>query len=115
MTRTIEDQVYVRVQQLDEPDEPVEASPTQFIWRGRLYVVQAVLGHWRERQSWWPGYAQGPVDAGAAATVADLAAAGDREIWRVHAAVGRRAAGVFELCAEGAGERRQWRLLRVED
>ncbi|MBT0771069.1 hypothetical protein KIH74_19170 [Kineosporia sp. J2-2] len=24
-----------------------------FLWRGRLYVVREVLGHWRERRDWW--------------------------------------------------------------
>ncbi|GAB3262882.1 hypothetical protein GCM10027456_44600 [Kineosporia babensis] len=24
-----------------------------FLWRGRLYVVRGVLGHWRERRDWW--------------------------------------------------------------
>ncbi|GAB6897919.1 hypothetical protein JCM9957A_10090 [Kineosporia succinea] len=24
-----------------------------FLWRGRLYVVREVLGHWHERRDWW--------------------------------------------------------------
>lgn len=24
-----------------------------FLWRGRLYVVRGVIGHWRERRDWW--------------------------------------------------------------
>lgn len=24
-----------------------------FLWRGRLYVVREVLGHWHERREWW--------------------------------------------------------------
>jgi Family of unknown function (DUF6504) len=33
----------------------VEAAeaPATFLWRGRLYVVREVLGHWRERRAWW--------------------------------------------------------------
>jgi len=27
--------------------------PQQFLWRARLYVVQAVLTHWIESTAWW--------------------------------------------------------------
>ena len=30
-----------------------EQVPTAFLWRGRLYVVRAVLGHWSQRRPWW--------------------------------------------------------------
>ena len=29
--------------------------PAQFLWRGRLYVVRAVLAHWIELGTWWVG------------------------------------------------------------
>lgn len=124
MARAVEDPVYVRVH---PPGTQAEASPEQFIWRDRIYVVQSVLSHWRERRSWWPGSTgRAPIelikrgegskgDRSAVSSVAELAAAGDREIWRVQAGSGRRSAGVFELCAEGSDEQRLWRLLRVED
>jgi hypothetical protein len=64
-------------------------APTAFRWRGRRYVVRAVLDHWWETAAWWTG-----VDA----SVGD----DERELWRVEAAV--EAAGcsglpvVVELC-----------------
>ena len=30
-----------------------EQVPTAFLWRGRLYVVRDVLGHWSQRRPWW--------------------------------------------------------------
>jgi len=38
--------------------DPVEVrrrddEPTQFLWRGRLYVVRAVLARWTESGGWW--------------------------------------------------------------
>ena len=50
----------------DDPVEvrrgPVDATPsqartigrpTQFLWRGRLWKVRAVLAHWVETGPWW--------------------------------------------------------------
>ncbi|WP_048555641.1 DUF6504 family protein, partial [Nostocoides japonicum] len=44
----------------DEPIEvtsafadPDRADPEAFIWRGRLFVVRAVLDRWHERRVWW--------------------------------------------------------------
>jgi hypothetical protein len=38
------------------PEGPdVDEAPVQFLWRGRLYVVRAVLAHWIELGSWWTG------------------------------------------------------------
>jgi len=40
-------------------DDPVEVrkgpeeSPEQFLWRGKLWKVRAVLAHWVETGSWW--------------------------------------------------------------
>src|SRR3954463_9608285 len=80
-------------------------TPAAFLWRGRLYVVRDVLGHWRERRSWWSSRAarlvhgeggEGGEDredredgqvAGAGVRVADLAE--EREVWRVCASRGR--------------------------
>ncbi|MEO7070507.1 MAG: DUF6504 family protein, partial [Nostocoides sp.] len=45
-------------------DEPIEVTsalartprttdPEAFIWRGRLFVVRAVIDRWQERRAWW--------------------------------------------------------------
>ena len=41
-------------------DDPVEVrtglvrgGPEQFLWRGRLWKVRAVLAHWVETGPWW--------------------------------------------------------------
>ncbi|MGZ4613339.1 MAG: DUF6504 family protein [Kineosporiaceae bacterium] len=112
-------------------------APTAFLWRGRLYVVRAVLGHWRERRSWWssaaarmvhgeggaePAAVEVPDDvhAGAGVRVAELAE--EREVWRVSAAPGRSfPGGVYDLCKEPAAAASRgspadiWRLVRVAD
>jgi hypothetical protein len=91
-------------------------APEQFLWRGRLYVVRAVLARWTESGSWWRtaavrGLATGE---GAPASIDDR----EREWWRVEADSGRLAAlsagpGVYDLCfdwSEGT-----WSLARVLD
>jgi hypothetical protein len=95
-------------------------APEQFLWRGRLYVVRAVLARWTESGGWWRtaavrGLATGD---GAPASIDDR----EREWWRVEADSGRLAAvphsasagpGVYDLCfdwSEGA-----WSLARVLD
>src|SRR4051794_41280225 len=47
MVRRVGESIEVRVAGV--PDD----APMSFLWRGRLYVVRAVLGHWRERREWW--------------------------------------------------------------
>jgi hypothetical protein len=109
--RTYADPVEVRTGTGEDTD-----TPAAFLWRGRLYVVRDVLGHWRERRSWWSSRAarlvhgeggeggEGGEDhepAGAGVRVADLAE--EREVWRVSASRGRSfAEGVFDLCREPA-------------
>jgi hypothetical protein len=117
-------------------------APSAFLWRGRLYVVRDVLGHWLERASWWSSPAarmvhgegvpavdgalalDGPLPGAATpqVRVADLAE--EREVWRLSASQGRAyAAGVFDLCREPAGEAGAsrgspgtvWHLVRVAD
>jgi hypothetical protein len=67
-------------------DDPVEVrrgeeqDPDQFLWRGRLWKVRAVVAHWVEAGPWWQGAAVGD---GAAR---DLLA--ERELWRVEAGRG---------------------------
>jgi len=115
-------------------------APSAFLWRGRLYVVRDVLGHWFERTSWWSSpaarlvHGEGvpavdgalaldhPLPAAAPVPVADLAQ--EREVWRVSASPGRAyAGGVYDLCREPqaqAGASRgspdaAWHLVRVAD
>jgi hypothetical protein len=106
-----------------------EQVPTAFLWRGRLYVVRAVLGHWSQRRPWWrealdpredtdlPGSradaAGGQRVVGSLRTVAEL----EQDVWRVEASPGRlHQAGVYDLAREGRGDSScSWRLLRVAD
>lgn len=109
------------------PDE----VPAAFIWRGRLYVVREVLGHWRERRAWWrdaldptsshvamsshvPAPSHAPArNLVAASTHGDTTTSLEleQEVWRVAASAGRtHATGVYDL-----GHLHQWRLLKVAD
>jgi hypothetical protein len=91
-------------------DDPVETrmglvsgteGPEQFLWRGRLWKVRAVLAHWVETGPWWQsGSARAvigsdePAAGSAGLHSAGLHSAdllGERELWRVEA--GRGAAG----------------------
>src|SRR3954447_15538199 len=86
-------------------DDPVETrmglvsgveGPEQFLWRGRLWKVRAVVAHWVETGPWWQsGRARAVIgsDEPAATGVrrssppgADLLA--ERELWRVEAGRG---------------------------
>ncbi len=62
-----------------------DEEPAQFLWRGRLHVVSAVLDHWVERVPWWrgqeatalqsgapPGSLSGPADGSGALLTAPL-------------------------------------------
>lgn len=108
-------------------------GPEQFLWRGRLWKVCDVVGHWVETGPWWQSSNVAPV-LGADATAdetADETAAGrtlsvhdlvaEREVWRVEAARGLAAAGggpgagrgVFDLVFDwGQGG---WLLTRCAD
>lgn len=69
-------------------DDPVEVrrgeaeDPDQFLWRGRLWKVRAVVAHWVETGPWWQA---GSSDQ-AAGRATDLVA--ERELWRVEAGRG---------------------------
>jgi hypothetical protein len=101
-------------------------GPEQFLWRGRLWKVCAVVAHWVETGPWWqssgvravlgaddaPDVAGAPGVAGGAGVAGLLA---EREVWRVEAARGSAGLGhgVFDLVfdwAEGS-----WRLARCVD
>jgi hypothetical protein len=108
-------------------DDPVEVrkgwvtgieGPEQFLWRGGLWKVRAVLAHWVETGPWWqtPGVARvlgedRPVEA--ASPGHDLLA--ERELWRVEAGRGVTAdgAGVFDLSFDWADGR--WQLVGCVD
>ena len=85
-----------------------EGRPLQFIWRGRLYDVRAVVDHWRERRPWWR-----EVPDTRSITPADL----EEEVWRVEAVRAGRSrmsfAGVYDLTWDSAANR--WWLVRVHD
>jgi hypothetical protein len=89
-------------------------SPSAFLWRGRLYVVRDVIGHWRERRAWWHE-ALDPDEEVAAHGLDCL----EHEVWRVEASAGRLAAtGVYDLGMHDVAvgrSTRSWRLLRVAD
>ena len=98
----------------------VATAPDAFVWRGRLYVVRAVLDHWQERRAWWRDAREGR-DV--------LTDARERQVWRVEASPGRLAGvGVYDLGLDHAedpdhpdgsggsgGSGGHWRLLRVAD
>lgn len=69
-------------------DDPVEVrrgeaeDPEQFLWRGRLWKVRAVVAHWVETGPWWQGSTSGAGPDTATDPVAE------RELWRVEAGRG---------------------------
>ena len=116
MARRVGESVEVRV--AGDPDD----APMSFLWRGRLYVVRAVLGHWRERREWWAAAAAralhgdecAPPTAGAATALEH-----ERDVWRVEASAGRIFGnGVYDLCREPGSDpaaAQAWRLVQVAD
>ena len=50
--RRYDDPVEVRKGWVSGPGH-VGEGPEQFLWRGRLWQVRAVLAHWVETGSWW--------------------------------------------------------------
>ncbi len=109
-----------------------DRTPSAFLWRGRLYIVRAVIGHWRERRAWWREALDSDEDD--SDTRRGMPAAGslegvglnclEQEVWRVEASPGRLAGtgvydlGMNDLGLDGPGMDRPvrgWRLLRVAD
>jgi hypothetical protein len=111
-------------------DDPVEVrkgpeeSPEQFLWRGKLWKVRAVLAHWVETGSWWQSAdaraVLGTDDTGDAlveeGTLAPVPRPGDllgeRELWRVEAG-DSRGGGVFDLSFDWADG--SWQLVGCVD
>jgi len=94
-------------------------GPEQFLWRGRLWKVRAVVSHWVETGPWWqastsPTHAVNDV-------VTDLVA--ERELWRVEAGrgaqalgtqvVGEENVGIFDLSFDWTDGR--WQLVGCQD
>jgi hypothetical protein len=86
--------------------ESAAAGPERFVWRGRLYVVRAVLAHWVEVGAWWLQR-----DREGLPTRSDAAS---RHVWRVAAQSGRSGGeGVYDLAYDESEE--AWRLARTLD
>lgn len=75
-------------------------GPQQFLWRGRLWKVRAVLAHWIETGPWWQATgartvigSEEPAETDDRAPVPLRPSLGDllteRELWRVEAGRGR--------------------------
>ncbi|SED32433.1 hypothetical protein SAMN04489844_4181 [Nocardioides exalbidus] len=106
-------------------DDPVEVrrddaeDPEQFLWRGRLWKVRAVVAHWIETGPWWQG-ASGRAEEEAGGSLVDLVT--ERELWRVEAGRGipvderesqRETYGVFDLSFDWTDGR--WQLVGCQD
>src|SRR6201991_2686720 len=100
--RTHADPVEVCQGLLDEDAQGLGAQsasegPQQFLWRGRLWKVRAVLAHWVETGPWWQSTgvraAIGSEDAASETVRRGPIPIGDllteRELWRVEAGRGR--------------------------
>ncbi len=115
--RRYDDPVEVRSGWVEGPAHRGE-GPEQFLWRGRLWKVRAVLAHWVETGPWWQTAGVRAVigsDDPAATGSGDGAAGGttrvgsataellvERELWRVEAGRGPADSdpdnsGVFDL------------------
>jgi Family of unknown function (DUF6504) len=118
-------------------DDPVETrmglvsgmeGPEQFLWRGRLWKVRAVLAHWVETGPWWQsGSARAVIgsEEPAGAGSVDLRSPdllGERELWRVEAGRGTGTGpdgetvpdgGVFDLAFDWSDGR--WALVGCVD
>ena len=97
-------------------------APAQFLWRGRLYVVRAVLARWTESGGWWRGTAVRELTQGDAATGPMAIDDRERDWWRVEADSGRSAAlsagtGVYDLCFDWShpSAASAWSIARVLD
>jgi hypothetical protein len=126
-------------------DDPVETrmglvsgmeGPEQFLWRGRLWKVRAVLAHWVETGPWWQsGSARavigsdepvgGPPGGSTRTDLRSTDLLGERELWRVEAGRGGGSAarpdagpdvpvgGVFDLAFDWSDGR--WALVGCVD
>ncbi len=101
MSRTYADLIDVRRDGRCPPD----GSPRQFLWRGRLYVVRAVVAHWIESSAWWGGSRR---------ALEGAIPPHEHEVWRVEAQAGRSdSAGVYDLRRDMDAD--VWVLARAMD
>jgi hypothetical protein len=87
--------------------EPVEVQtkadgrPARFVWRGRLYAVRSIIGHWVVNREWWRDPDTTPAQP-------------ELRFWRMEAATGQGApTGSYELRRDMATD--TWTLRRVAD
>jgi hypothetical protein len=137
--RRYADPVEVRQGYVDgEGAEAGVEGPEQFLWRGRLWKVRAVVAHWVETGPWWQSTGVRTVigsdevadqDGPAPQRPAQRPSLGDllteRELWRVEAGRGRPrpeerqpddeagVSGVFDLAFDWAEGR--WTLVGCTD
>lgn len=106
MSRTYADPIDVRQSGgAPQAGEPAAGRPAQFLWRGRLYVVRAVIGHWIESTSWWGGSRR---------ALEGAIPPHEHEVWRVEAQAGRSdSTGVYDLRRDVAAD--CWVLARALD
>ena len=105
-------------------------GPQQFLWRGRLWKVRAVLAHWVETGPWWqstdvravigseeaaPAAAPEAAEARGRVPIGDLLT--ERELWRVEAGRGGvtdgTSDGTFDLAYDEVDGR--WQLVGCTD
>ena len=113
--RRYDDPVEVRRGWVSGPGHTGE-GPEQFVWRGRLWKVRAVLAHWVETGSWWQSTGARAVIGSDETETADVKTdlLAERELWRVEASRGRTdGGGVFDLSFDwGEGS---WQLVGCAD
>ncbi len=115
--RKYDDPVEVRKGLVRGPGPADEGSegPEQFLWRGRLWKVRAVLAHWVETGPWWQS--EGHTEEPATRSLGDLLV--ERELWRVEAGRGCPDAGwphsdgIFDLSFDWTDGR--WLLVGCAD
>lgn len=117
--RRYDDPVETRMGQVSGTD-----GPEQFLWRGRLWKVRAVLAHWVETGPWWQsGGARAVIgsdepageQSAAPRSRAGADLLGERELWRVEAGRGPTGdgGGVFDLAFDWSDGR--WALVGCAD
>ena len=125
--RRYDDPVDVRRGLVGGPGGDSVEGPEQFLWRGRLWKVCDVVGHWVETGPWWQsgdaraviGSDEPDADAGRSLT-RSIDLLGERELWRVEAGRGAAAGhdggdggGVFDLAFDWNDGR--WALVGCAD
>lgn len=124
MSRRYQEQIEVRLGsaqehgvRLEGASEELEGVPVQFLWRGRVHRVRAVLAQWVQRVPWWRPLPELHEHAETSEDPEDWRgmsvgdAALEQRVWRVEAGAGRVAGtGVYDL-VQGRG----WWIERVSD